>query len=58
MIADLFDSVTSTDFLPLAVPTGFGVVLAASGTGLGVGACFRDYRTIQPLLIVTVAATA
>lgn len=36
---------------------GFGVALAASGIGLGVGAWFRDYRTIQPLLIVTVAGS-
>lgn len=42
----------------LALATlGFGVALTASGVGIGVGALFRDYRTLQPLLIVTVAGS-
>ncbi|MBM4426624.1 MAG: ABC transporter permease [Chloroflexi bacterium] len=41
----------------LRIPPDRWLSLAASGIGLGVGAWFRDYRTIQPLLIVTVAGS-
>jgi hypothetical protein len=31
---------------------GFMVAIAAAGLGLGLGAWLRDYRTLQPLLLV------
>lgn len=38
---------------------GFGalVAIAGAGLGLGLGAWLRDYRTLQPLLLVTVAGS-
>lgn len=36
---------------------GFAVALAAAGFGLGLGAWLRDYRTVQPLILVTAAGS-
>jgi ABC-type polysaccharide/polyol phosphate export permease len=41
----------------LLLGIGFAVALAAAGLGLGLGAWLRDYRTLQPLLIVTAAGS-
>jgi ABC-type polysaccharide/polyol phosphate export permease len=36
---------------------GFVVAVATAGLGLGLGAWLRDYRTLQPLLLVTAAGS-
>ena len=36
---------------------GFMVAIAAAGLGLGLGAWLHDYRTLQPLLLVTAAGS-
>lgn len=36
---------------------GLGVAVTAAGVGLGLGAWLRDYRTLQPLLLVTAAGS-
>jgi ABC-type multidrug transport system permease subunit len=43
-------------WLPL-LGIGLGVAVTAAGLGLGIGALFRDYRTVQPLLLVTAAGS-
>jgi ABC-type multidrug transport system permease subunit len=43
-------------WLPL-LGIGLGVTVTAAGVGLGIGALFRDYRTVQPLLLVTAAGS-
>lgn len=43
-------------WLPL-LGIGFMVAIAAAGLGLGLGAWLRDYRTLQPLLLVTAAGS-
>jgi hypothetical protein len=43
-------------WLPL-LGIGLGVAVTAAGVGLGIGALFRDYRTVQPLLLVTAAGS-
>jgi ABC-type polysaccharide/polyol phosphate export permease len=42
--------------LPL-LSIGLGVAVTAAGLGLGIGALCRDYRTVQPLLLVTAAGS-
>lgn len=41
----------------LLLSFGFAVAVAAAGLGLGLGAWLRDYRTLQPLLLVTAAGS-
>lgn len=41
---------------PLA-GVGLGVAVTAAGLGLAIGALFRDYRTVQPLLLITAAGS-
>jgi ABC-type polysaccharide/polyol phosphate export permease len=41
----------------LLLGIGFMVAIAAAGLGLGLGAWLRDYRTLQPLLLVTAAGS-
>jgi ABC-type polysaccharide/polyol phosphate export permease len=53
----LFDLTIPMDrWLPL-VGSGLLVAIAAAGVGLGLGAWLRDYRTLQPLLLVTAAGS-
>lgn len=42
---------------PLWLGMGFGVAVTAAGLGLGLGAWLHDYRTLQPLLLVTAAGS-
>jgi hypothetical protein len=41
----------------LLLGIGCAVAVAAAGLGLGLGAWLRDYRTLQPLLLVTAAGS-
>jgi ABC-type multidrug transport system permease subunit len=43
-------------WLPL-IGVGVLVAVSAAGIGLGIGALFRDYRTLQPLLLVVAAGS-
>lgn len=43
--------------LPLLLGIAAGVSLACGGLGIAIGAWLRDYRTIQPLLMVTFAGS-
>jgi len=48
--------IPSDRWLPLFA-FGLGVALATAGIGLGLGAMLRDYRTVQPLVMVTAAGS-
>lgn len=37
---------------PVLLALGFGIAVTAAGLGLAAGAFFRDYRVVQPLLVV------
>lgn len=45
------------DRVPLLLALSGGVALACAGLGIAIGAWLRDYRTIQPLLMVTFAGS-
>lgn len=53
----LFGLRIPADRLPALVGVGVPAALAASGVGLGLGAMFRDYRTVQPLVLVICAGS-
>lgn len=53
----LFGLEASADRWLMALGFGVVVAVAAAGVGLGLGAWLRDYRTLQPLLLVTAAAS-
>lgn len=41
----------------LLLGVGFAIAVSAASLGLGLGAWLRDYRTLQPLLLVTAAGS-
>nr|WP_300149273.1 ABC transporter permease [Propionicimonas sp.] len=45
------------DRVPILLMIGTGVAIACAGIGIAIGAWLRDYRSIQPLLMVTFAGS-